>query len=64
MEKVILLLHLCLPSDGTIECVFAKEEMQNQTMCEQRVEQLQYQFSDIKADVFNLKCEENKNDII
>lgn len=64
MEKVILLLHLCLPSDGTIECVFAKEEMQNQTMCEQRVEQLQYQFSDIKAEVFNLKCEENKNDII
>lgn len=64
MEKVILLLHLCLPSDGTIECVFAKEEMQNQTMCEQRVEQLQYQFSDIKADVFNLKCEEKKNDII
>ena len=64
MEKVILLLHLCLPSDGTIECVFAKEEMKNQTMCEQRVEQLQYQFSDIKADVFNLQCEEKKNDII
>jgi len=64
VEKVILLLHLCLPNNGTIECVFAKEEMKNQTMCEQRVEQLQYQFSDIKADVFNLQCEENKNDII
>jgi len=55
METIILLLHLCLPNDGQTECLFIKEEMINQQMCEQKVEELNQDFMDL--DVFNASCE-------
>ena len=55
METIILLLHLCLPNDGQTECLLVEEQMNNQQMCEQKVEELNQDFSDLE--VFNASCE-------
>jgi len=58
MEKIIILLNLCLPSDGAIECIFAKEEVKSQELCEQKVEQLEYEFSDLlNVHHFSVECQ-------
>jgi|TARA_R100000426_G_scaffold7159_2_gene8808 hypothetical protein len=59
MEKVIILLQLCLPNEGITECVFSQEEVKSQQVCERRVEQLEYEFSDI-AEFLNIQCKEVK----
>ncbi len=57
MEKIILLLNICLPNDGMTECIFFSEkEFHNQQMCEQRMELLHDEFSDV-AETLNIKCE-------
>jgi hypothetical protein len=55
MEKVILLLHLCLPNVDTTECFFMEEQMKSQEMCELKIEQLNEDFMDL--DTFNASCE-------
>ena len=61
MEKIIIFFNLCLPSEGEIECIFSKEEVKSQELCEQRVEQLEYEFADlIDLHQFNAKCERVK----
>ena len=55
MEKVILLLHLCLPNVDTTECFFIEEQMKSQQMCEEKISQLNQEFIDIE--VFNASCE-------
>ena len=55
MEKVILLLHLCLPNVDTTECLFIEEQMKSQQMCEEKISQLNQEFIDIE--VFNASCE-------
>lgn len=55
METIILLLHFCLPNDGGTECLFMKEEMKSQQMCEQKVDELNQDFMDL--DMFNASCE-------
>jgi|TARA_R100001460_G_scaffold34891_5_gene67544 hypothetical protein len=58
MEKIIILFNLCLPNDGAIECIFIEEEIKNQQMCEQKVEQLEHEFSDLlEVHHFSVKCE-------
>ena len=57
MEKVILLLHLCLPNVDTTECFFIEEQMKSQQMCEEKISQLNQEFIDIE--VFNASCERN-----
>ena len=44
METIILLLHFCLPNDGTTQCLLVEEQMNSQQMCEQKVEQLNQDF--------------------
>jgi hypothetical protein len=55
METIILLLHFCLPNDGETQCLLVEEQMNNQQMCEQKVEELNQDFMDL--DVFNASCE-------
>jgi hypothetical protein len=55
MEKIILLLHLCLPNVDTTECFFIEEQMKSQQMCEEKISQLNQEFIDIE--VFNTSCE-------
>jgi hypothetical protein len=55
MEKVILLLHLCLPNVETTECLFIEEQMKSQQTCEEKISQLNQEFIDIE--VFNASCE-------
>ena len=59
MEKVIILLQLCLPNEGMTECVFSQEEVKSQQACERKVEQLEYEFSDI-AEFLHVQCKEVK----
>ena len=57
MEKIILLLNICLPNDGGSDCVFFYEkQFANLTMCEQKMEQLHNEFSDV-AETLTIKCE-------
>jgi hypothetical protein len=60
MEKVILLLHLCLPNVDTTECFFIEEQMKSQQMCEEKISQLNQEFIDIE--VFNASCERSSYD--
>tara|TARA_R100000657_G_C4569252_1_gene35486 strand:+ start:55 stop:219 length:165 start_codon:yes stop_codon:yes gene_type:complete len=53
------MLQLCLPNDGEIECIFSEHKVEDYQTCERKIEQLEYEFSDI-AEVFNVKCEEVK----
>ena len=55
MEKVILLLHLCLPNVDTTECLFIEEQMKSQQMCEEKISQLNQEFMEIET--FNASCE-------
>ena len=59
MNKIIIRLQLCLPNDGEIECIFSEHKVEDYQTCERKIEQLEYEFSDI-AEVFNVKCEEVK----
>lgn len=59
METIVLLLQLCLPNDGAIECIFSKHNVPDYQTCERKIEQLEYEFSDL-AESFNVKCEEVK----
>lgn len=61
MSTVILLLHLCLPNDGTTECLFLEEPMTSSLMCEQKVERLQQDFQEIQ--VFQASCQGAVNDL-
>ena len=49
MEKVILLLHLCLPNVDTTECFFIEEQMKSQQMCEEKISQLNQEFMEIET---------------
>ena len=60
MEKVILLLHLCLPNVDTTECLFIEEQMKSQQMCEEKISQLNQEFIDIET--FNASCERSSYD--
>ena len=55
MEKIILLLHLCLPNVDTTECFFIEEQMKTKQMCEKKISQLNQEFIDIET--FNASCE-------
>tara|TARA_R100001460_G_scaffold22239_2_gene45268 strand:- start:356 stop:538 length:183 start_codon:yes stop_codon:yes gene_type:complete len=57
MNKVIIMLQLCLPNDGEMECIFSKHDVPDYQTCEKQIEQLEYEFSDL-AQVFNVKCKE------
>ena len=57
MNKVIIMLHLCLPNNGEMECIFSKHDVPDYQTCEKQIEQLEYEFSDL-AEVFNVKCKE------
>jgi len=59
MEKVIILLQLCLPNEGITECVFSEHKVQDYQTCERKIEQLEYEFSDI-AEFLNIQCKETK----
>ena len=59
MHKVIIMMQLCLPNDGEIECIFSKHDVEDHQTCEKQIEQLEYEFSDM-AELFNVKCEEVK----
>ena len=61
MEKVILLLHLCLPNVDTTECFFIEEQMKSQQMCEEKISQLNQEFIDIE--VFNASCERSSYEL-
>jgi hypothetical protein len=60
MEKVILLLHLCLPNVDTTECFFIEEQMKSQQMCEEKISQLNQEFMEIET--FNASCERSSYD--
>jgi len=60
MEKVILLLHLCLPNVDITECFFIEEQMKSQQMCEEKISQLNQEFIDIET--FNASCERSSYD--
>jgi len=59
MNKVIIMLQLCLPNDGEMECIFSKHDVEDYQTCEEQIDQLEYEFSDL-AEVFNVKCKEVK----
>ena len=59
MNKIIIMLQLCLPNDGEVECIFSKHDVSDYQTCEKEIEQLEYEFSDL-AELFNVKCEEVK----
>ena len=59
MNKIIIMLQLCLPNDGEVECIFSKHDVPDYQTCEREIEQLEHEFSDM-AEIFNVKCEEVK----
>ena len=59
MEKVIILLQLCLPNEGVTECVFSEHKVEDHQTCERKIEQLEYEFSDI-AEFLHVQCKEVK----
>jgi hypothetical protein len=59
MEKVIILLQLCLPNEGVTECVFSEHKVDDYQTCERKIEQLEYEFSDI-AEFLHVQCKETK----